>query len=87
MDFVQNQASGVMSAFTPFGREFCDYFYYLTVLNFIILLYIILSALYVFLFEKEKKSIFHILLVSLPTFLAYFTNRLLYSMCIGYTQK
>lgn len=86
MNFGQNQ-SGLMSAFAPLGSEFCDYFYYLAVLNFIILLYILLSALYVFLFEKEKKSIFNILLVSLPTFLGYFTNRLLYSICIGTTQK
>lgn len=86
MNFGQNQ-SGLMSAFAPFGGEYCDYFYYLSVLNFIILLYILLSALYVFLFEKEKKSIFNILLVSLPTFLGYFTNRLLYSICIGTTQR
>ena len=86
MNFAQNQ-SALMSAFTPFGGEYCDYFYYLSVLNFMILLYIFLSAVYVFIFEKEKKSIFHILLVSLPTFLAYFTNRLLYSMCVGATQK
>ena len=86
MNFGQNQ-SGLMSAFSPLGSEFCDYFYYLSVLNFIILLYILLSALYVFLFENEKKSLFNILLVSLPTFLGYFTNRLLYSICIGTTQQ
>ena len=40
-----------------------------------------------FLYDKKKDGIFHIILVSLPTFVAYFTNRLLYSMCVGSTQK
>lgn len=86
MNFAQNQAK-LMSAFSPFGGEYCDYFYYLSVINFMILLYILLSALYVFLFDKEKKTVFHILLVFLPAFVSYFTNRLLYSMCVGSTQK
>ena len=74
------------SMFSPLGREYCDYFYYLTVINFILLLYIILAALYVFLFDKRRDSIFNIILVSLPTIVGYFTNRLLYSMCVGSTQ-
>jgi len=73
-------------ASTPFGPKYCDFFYYLTIINFILLLYILLSALYVFLFDKKKEGIFQIVLVSLPTFMAYFTNRLLYSMCVGSTQ-
>lgn len=72
--------------FSPLGREYCDYFYYLTVLNFILLLYIVLSAVYVFLFGKRGDTFFNIILVSLPTIVGYFTNRLLYSMCVGSTQ-
>ena len=71
---------------TPFGREYCDFFYYLTIINFILFIYIILSALYMFLFDKKKENIFQIVLVSLPTFVGYFTNRLMYSMCVGSTQ-
>lgn len=74
------------SPFAPLGKIYCDYFFYLTVINFILLVYILLSALYIFFFDKKKESIFQIILVSLPTFLAYFTNRLLYSMCVGSTQ-
>lgn len=72
--------------FTPLNREYCDYFFYLSVINFIFFLYILLAGLYVFLFDKKKEGLFTILLVSLPTFVAYFTNRLLYSMCVGSTQ-
>ena len=78
--------SFLKDATTPFGPKYCDFFYYLTMINFILLLYILLSALYVFLFDKKKDGIFQIVLVSLPTFMAYITNRLLYSMCVGSTQ-
>jgi len=71
--------------FAPLNREYCDYFFYLTVINFIILLYILLSAVYVFFFSKKSDGFFNIILVALPTFVAYFTNRLLYSMCVGST--
>lgn len=72
--------------FTPLNRKYCDYFYYLSVINFIFLVYIILAGLYTLVFDKKKDGLFNILLVTLPTFVAYFTNRLLYSMCVGSTQ-
>ena len=76
----------LQTPFAPLGKIYCDYFFYLTVINFILLIYILLSALYVFFFDKKRETLFQIVLVSLPTFLAYFTNRLLYSMCVGSTQ-
>ena len=71
--------------FAPLGKVYCDYFFYLTVINFMLFIYILVSALYVFFFDKKKENLFQIVLVALPTFVAYFTNRLLYSMCIGST--
>lgn len=85
MNFDESMQS-TQSAFTPLNGIYCDYFYYLSVINFILLLYIILTALYVLLFDKKKEDLFHIALIALPTFLGYFTNRLLYSMCVGSTQ-
>ena len=76
----------LQTPFAPLGKIYCDYFFYLTVINFILLIYILLSALYVFFFDKKRETLFQIVLVSLPTFLSYFTNRLLYSMCVGSTQ-
>jgi hypothetical protein len=86
MNLVGNQST-FMSAMAPLGSEFCDYFYYLTMINLILLIYVILVALYVFIFEKKRDSLFHIILSFLPIFISYFTNRLLYSMCVGSTQK
>jgi hypothetical protein len=80
------QHSVLSSPFAPLNKEYCDYFFYLTIINFILFVYILLAGLYVFLFDKKKDGLFNILLVSLPTFVAYFTNRLLYSMCVGSTQ-
>jgi hypothetical protein len=86
MNFVENQST-IMSAMSPLGSDFCDYFYYLTMINLILLVYVILVALYIFIFEKKKDSLFHVILSFLPIFMGYFTNRLLYSMCVGSTQK
>ena len=36
MNFVENQST-IMSAMSPLGSEFCDYFYYLTMINLILL--------------------------------------------------
>jgi hypothetical protein len=73
------------NVFSPLGKEYCNYFFYLSIINFMLLIYILLSALYVFAYDKKKDTIFQIVLVALPTFLGYFTNRLLYSMCVGST--
>lgn len=85
MNSFQNNNS-FMSVFSPLSGEYCNYFYYLTVLNFISLLYILLSALFIFFFEKKRENLFQVMLVALPTFIGYFTTRLLYSMCVGSTQ-
>ncbi len=82
-----NQPNFLSTAVAPLGREYCDYFYYLSIINFLILIYIILAGLYTMLFDKKKDGLFTILLVALPTVVAYFTNRLLYSMCVGSTQS
>jgi hypothetical protein len=42
--------------------------------------------LFAFFFDKKKEGLLQIFLISLPTFIGYFTNRLLYSMCVGSTQ-
>jgi len=81
-----DQKKGFFSAtFSPLDKSYCDYFFWLSVINFMLIIYILLTSLYVFFFEK-KKDVLQIALVALPTFLSYFTNRLLYSMCIGSTQ-
>jgi hypothetical protein len=83
---MNQEDSFFKSPFAPLGRVYCDYFFWLSVINFIVLLYILFSVLFAFFFDKKKQGILQIFLISLPTFLGYFTNRLLYSMCVGTTQ-
>ncbi len=83
---MEHSDTFIQSVFSPLGKQYCDYFFYLTVINVILLMYIIFSAIYIFLFDKKKETIFQVILVSLPTLVGYFTNRLLYSMCVGSTQ-
>jgi len=68
--------------FSPFGKEYCAYFYWLTVLAFILLILAVYRSL-ILLFKFKSKTQFLGLLLSLfGPFLLYFNNRLLYSMCV-----
>jgi len=77
--------AGVMdSLFGPLGREYCIWFYFLSVLAFISLLLFLLPALWRGI--STKKDIWYflgVLTVSFTYGLIYFQNRLLYSMCSG----
>jgi len=74
------------NAVTPLGRTYCDYFYFISLSYFILFLYIVFYALFMFFFDKRKEGRMTVLLSFIPVFLSYFTNRLLYSMCVGSTQ-
>lgn len=69
-----------MDLFTPLGREYCAYFYWLTVLAFIFLLVALYRGLVVLF--KGKFNVMNFVLSLLAPFLLYFNNRLLYSMCV-----
>lgn len=77
--------SGVMdNLFGPLGREYCIWFYFLSVLAFVSLLLFFIPALWRGI--STKKDIWYFLGISAVTFtygLIYFQNRLLYSMCSG----
>ncbi len=70
-----------MDFFSPLGREYCSYFYWVTVLIFIYLLFIVYEALVSLVKGRFRFSTF--LGKFLPNFILYFTNRLLYSICVN----
>lgn len=71
----------VSSLFSPFGREYCLYYYYLTVITFVFFVLSFVSALYLVITKKlALSSALYSLVMS---FLLYFNNRLLYSMCVN----
>ena len=65
--------------FAPLGREYCAYFYWLTVLAFL-LFFIALVDTGMRIMTGKAKLLNGIIALLAP-FLIYFNNRLLYSMC------
>lgn len=69
--------------FTPLSREYCLWFYYLSIVGFAFLVITLVSAIIVG-FRKKKGGEYFMtmLMVALTYFIFYFQNRLLYSMCM-----
>ena len=68
--------------FGPVSSQWCLYFYYVSIFSFVLFLFSV-GSLFVVLFKKNVSPILvgQNLYVVLSSFLMYFTNRLLHSMC------
>ena len=70
--------------FGPLNKEACNYFLFFTMLFFVMLVLTIIMEI-VFVFKNFQKLDFRTftsgVLLLFNSFLAYFVNRLLYSMC------
>lgn len=83
MEMHTNSNAGISDyLFGPLGAEYCNYFYYLTVLSFLTFLFVLGSCLYIAV-KSSKADYVQLMLVSFQPFLAYFVNRLFYSMCMN----
>ena len=67
--------------FSPLGKEYCVYFYWLSVIAFIFLLLALYNSLMALL--KGKFRVFNFVMSLIGPGLIYFNNRLLYSMCLN----
>ena len=74
-------ASLVDNLFSPFGKEYCAYFYWVSVIAFIFLLLALYNSLMALL--KGKFKVFYFVMSLIGPVLLYFNNRLLYSMCLN----
>lgn len=70
------------SLFSPLGQQYCDYFYFLSVLFFLIFVFTTFTVIIKCFDKKGMKLTDSIILITQPLML-YFINRLYYSMCIG----
>ena len=70
--------------FAPFeNHDLCLWFYFLSIVGFVLLVFGILSAAYYGLFEKNKSALISISIYASVWYLIfYFQNRLLYTMCV-----
>ena len=74
-------ASLVDNLFSPLGKEYCAYFYWLSVIAFIFLLLVLYNSLMLLL--KGKFKVLYFVISLFGPGLMYFNNRLLYSMCVN----
>tara|TARA_B110000091_G_C13600800_1_gene384563 strand:+ start:421 stop:666 length:246 start_codon:yes stop_codon:yes gene_type:complete len=74
----------MVTLFGPLDRKFCDYFWLLSVLGFVLLAVLLISSLLVGI-SKNKGMDFYFQTISIALGYAifYFQNRLLHSMCSG----
>jgi hypothetical protein len=70
--------------FGPLDKSACFYFYFLSLFFFVVLLFVLFKAI-VYVFKNYKsigfKNVAQGLLIIFNIFLAYFVNRLMYTMC------
>ena len=67
--------------FSPLGKHYCLYFYWLTVIAFVFFLTAAASTIYMVV--QGEAALLPGLLAMVGPFLLYFNNRLLYGMCSG----
>ena len=65
--------------FGPMGKENCDYFLLLSILNAIIMVVVFIYLV----FSYDSKNMLLLVLSILQSFVLYFHNRLLFNMCVN----
>lgn len=69
--------------FGPLSSEFCIYFYYLSILGFILLALLLVTTLFIGITKRKGSDFYlHMFTVAIGYAIFYFQNRLLHSMCI-----
>lgn len=70
--------------FGPLDRKYCLYFYYLSIFGLLLLVFLIISSLYIVLTSKNSGVFgFQMIFAVLTYAIFYFQNRLMYSMCVN----
>ena len=70
--------------FGPLGKDYCIYFYYLSVINIILLTLLVISTLTLGMTKRMGAEFYLQMLIAAAGYVFfYFQNRLLYSMCVG----
>lgn len=77
-------SSTIDTLFGPLGKNYCIYFYILSVFGLIAALILLISSLVIGIVNKKDPAFFlQSLMMVLAYGLIYFQNRLLYNMCAG----
>jgi hypothetical protein len=71
--------------FTPLDKKYCNYFYYMSVITYCFFIFMIILLLWSLIFHSKKIDMYsglNFISLIINTFLTYFVNRLMYSMCV-----
>lgn len=69
--------------FAPLGKEYCVYFYWLSVIGFVFFWFLLISGAIVGIKNKMPAAHYlHLGMLCISYLLLYFQSRLLYSMCM-----
>jgi hypothetical protein len=70
--------------FGPLSKQYCVYFYFLSIFGFILLAVFIISSIFVGLSKRKGLDYYmQVVGIALGYAIFYFQNRLLHSMCVG----
>lgn len=78
--------NALKNLFTPIGKEYCDWFYYLSVLFFLMFV-VSLVVVLILIFDKKPLTGVEVFVLLTQPLILYFVNRLYYSMCISSLSK
>ena len=73
----------IQDLFEPLSVKYCNYFYYLSVIFFVVMCMAVLSVLLSLVQGKNKMKLSEMVMVVSQPLLLYFINRLYYSLCVG----
>jgi len=71
--------------FTPLDKKYCNYFYYISVITYCLFILLLLLFIWSLVFHYKKLDSYlciNYVSIIISTFLSYFVNRLMYSMCV-----
>ena len=74
--------SSIVNLFGPMDSNACDYFFYLSLIGLIMFTFSCIFSMNVILFAKDKKLASGTIAFALTNLIMYFSNRLLYNMCL-----
>ena len=74
--------------FGPLNSEFCNYFYIISFISLVSIFFICVPAIFVGIKRNEKFGFYlSIISMTIMYIIGYFTNRLLYTMCLSSTKR
>jgi hypothetical protein len=69
--------------FGPLNKKYCNYFYFLSIILFVFLIVSGISLITLFFKKFDKTVLFNNSFVLINLFIAYFVNRLFYTICVS----